>query len=193
VALPLILASTSVYRRELLTRLQIPFEVVAPDVDETPLAGELPQETALRLAQLKARAVQAQFPAALIIGSDQVAVLDNVQLGKPMTRPNAIQQLQFMRGRTVEFHSALCLYNSQTGNSQCRVVPYRVTFRALSDTQIERYLDKEQPYHCAGSAKTEGLGISLIARMEGDDPNALIGLPLIALVDMLYNEGVELL
>ncbi|MEW6313277.1 MAG: Maf family nucleotide pyrophosphatase [Pseudomonadota bacterium] len=186
----LVLASTSVYRRELLARLQLPFAVAAPDVDETPLPGETPPATALRLAEAKARKVGASHPNALIIGSDQVAVLDGVQLGKPLTHDNAVRQLKLMRGRSVIFHTALCLYNSASGNLQQAVVPTTVRFRQLSDTQIENYLVKEQPYHCAGSAKSEGLGIALIEAIQGDDPNALIGLPLIALVGMLQNEGV---
>lgn len=188
----LVLASTSPYRKELLSRLKIPFEVAAPEVDETPLPGEAPQDTALRLAQLKARAVKAKFPDALIIGSDQVAVLEGTQLGKPRTHDNAVEQLRFMRGKTVGFHTALCLYNSRTDRMQADVVLYLVSFRDLSDAQIEGYLCKEQPYNCAGSAKSEGLGIALIEKMEGSDPNALIGLPLIRLVDMLASEGVTL-
>ena len=189
----IILASSSVYRRELLTRLQLPFSCVTPDVDESALAQELPQETALRLAQVKARKVALDNPNALIIGCDQVATLDNIQLGKPLTHDNATKQLRLMRGREVVFHSALCLYNPLTLNMQAEVVPYIVTFRDLSDAQIESYLIKEQPYQCAGSAKSEGLGIAIIAKMTGDDPNALIGLPLIKLVSMLFNEGVNVI
>ncbi len=189
----LILASSSVYRRELLTRLQLPFSCVTPDVDESALAHELPQETALRLAQVKARKVALDNPNALIIGCDQVATLDNIQLGKPLTHENATKQLRLMRGREVVFHSALCLYNPLTLKMQAEVVPYVVTFRDLSDAQIESYLIKEQPYQCAGSAKSEGLGIAIIAKMTGDDPNALIGLPLIKLVSMLFNEGVNVI
>ena len=189
----IILASSSVYRRELLTRLQLPFSCVTPDVDESVLAHELPQETALRLAQVKARKVALDNPNALIIGCDQVATLDNIQLGKPLTHENATKQLRLMRGREVIFHSALCLYNPLTLNMQAEVVPYVVTFRDLSDAQIESYLIKEQPYQCAGSAKSEGLGIAIIAKMTGDDPNALIGLPLIKLVSMLFNEGVNVI
>ena len=185
----LILASTSPYRRELLGRLKVPFEVFAPDLDETPLPGETAVDTAIRLAEAKARAAGAHFPDALIIGSDQVATLDGMQLGKPHTHENATRQLRMMRGRSVVFNTALSLFNSQSGKIQNRLVPFTVTFRDLDDEQIERYLAKEQPYNCAGSAKSEGLGIALIARMEGDDPNALIGLPLIALIDMLQNEG----
>ncbi len=187
----LILASSSIYRRELLTRLQLPFSCITPNVDESPLADELPQETALRLAQVKAKKVGLSHPDALIIGCDQVATLDNIQLGKPLTHDNATKQLRLMRGREVVFHSALCLYNPITLNMQAEVVPYFVTFRNLSDVQIENYLIKEQPYQCAGSAKSEGLGIAIIEKMTGEDPNALIGLPLIKLVNMLQNEGVN--
>lgn len=185
----LILASSSPFRRELLTHLQIPFSCISPDVDETPLPNELPQETALRLAQVKARKIGEYHTDALIIGCDQVATLDNQQLGKPLTHENATRQLRLMRGREVIFHSALCLYNAATQHIQAEVVPYIVRFRNLTDAQIESYLNKEQPYHCAGSAKSEGLGIAIIEKMTGDDPNALIGLPLIALVNMLQNEG----
>lgn len=189
----LILASSSVYRRELLERLQLPFSVESPEVDETPLSGEQPEETAIRLAQLKARKVAEQHPEALIIGCDQVATLDGQQLGKPLTHANAVKQLQLMRGRSVTFHSALCLYNAKTGSMQAEVEPYEVSFRHLTDAQIEYYLLKEQPYHCAGSAKSEGLGIALIEWMRGNDPNALIGLPLILLVTMLENEGLSVI
>lgn len=189
----LILASSSTYRRELLTRLQLPFRCITPDVDESPLANELPQATALRLAQVKAIKVGLNHPNALIIGCDQVATLDNIQLGKPLTHDNATKQLRLMRGREVIFHSALCLYNPVTLNMQAEVVPYVVTFRNLSDAQIENYLIKEQPYQCAGSAKSEGLGIAIIEKMTGEDPNALIGLPLIKLVSMLQNEGVNVI
>jgi septum formation protein len=189
----LILASSSIYRRGLLERLKLPFTVVVPDVDETPLAGEAPEETALRLAQVKARKVGTQHPDALIIGCDQVATLDGLQLGKPLTHDNAVKQLRMMRGRLVLFHSALCLYNAATGTMQAEDVIYEVKFRELTDAQIENYLRIEQPYHCAGSAKSEGLGITLMEYMRGDDPNALIGLPLIALTSMLHNEGVNVI
>ena len=189
----LILASSSEYRRELLLKLQIPFSGISPYVDETPLDGEKPQETALRLAQVKARKVGSDYPHALVIGCDQVATLDGEQLGKPLNHANATIQLQKMRGREVTFHSALCLFNAPTGNMQALVVPYVVRFRQLTDEQIENYLTKEQPYHCAGSAKSEGLGIALIERMLGEDPNALIGLPLIKLITMLQNEGVSVI
>lgn len=189
----LILASSSIYRRALLDRLQLPFSVASPDVDEAPFAGEMPEETAIRLAQIKARKVAEYYPGALIIGCDQVATLDGKQLGKPLTHDNAVRQLQLMRGRCVTFHSALCLYNAATGSMQAEVEPYEVCFRHLSDAQIENYLHKEQPYHCAGSAKSEGLGIALIEWMRGNDPNALIGLPLILLITMLGNEGISVI
>ncbi len=187
----LVLASTSVFRRELLARLQIPFEVASPETDEAGLPGESPAATAERLSLAKARAVADRFPDALIIGSDQVAYLDNRRFGKPLTHDRAVEQLRLMRGRTVIFHTGLCLYNSASGNSQLCGVPTEVTFRQLTDAEIERYLEKEKPYHCAGSAKSEGLGISLLSSMRGDDPNALIGLPLIALCGMLRAEGIQ--
>ncbi len=189
----LILASSSIYRRELLQRLQIPFNTVSPHIDEAILNGEKPQETALRLSQEKAKKVGAEYPHALIIGCDQVATLNGEQLDKPLNHNNATKQLRAMRGQEVTFHSALCLFNAETGNMQSKVVPYLVKFRKLTDDQIENYLTKEQPYHCAGSAKSEGLGVALIERMIGDDPNALIGLPLIRLITMLQNEGVNII
>lgn len=189
---PLVLASTSIYRSELLKRLQLPFETAAPDVDETPLPNEPARATSLRLAEAKARAVAAHYPNALIIGSDQVALLDGKQLGKPLTHDNAVKQLQLMRGKTTCFYTALALLNSQTGNLQTEVAENFVTLHNLSDAEIEGYLLKEQPYHCAGSAKSEGLGIALMSKMTGDDPNALIGLPLILLIGMLRCENVKL-
>jgi septum formation protein len=189
----LVLGSSSIYRRELLQHLQIPFEIANPDIDESVLPGEVPGETALRLAREKAYVLAKLFPDTLIITADQVAALDKVQLGKPLNHENAVQQLRLMRGKEVVFYTALCLLNSHTARLQTRIVPCSVKYRELSDAQIERYLVKEQPYHCAGSAKVEGLGIALIERMTGEDPNALIGLPLIALVEMLMAEGVELL
>jgi len=187
----LVLGSGSIYRRELLQRLRIPFEVYSPDIDETPLPGEMPGATALRLAANKARAAAAVYPDALIIGADQVAVLENTLLGKPLTHENAVRQLRLLRGKEVTFHTALSLFNSRSARMQTRLIPSHVKFRELSDQQIENYLAREQPYHCAGSAKSEGLGIALIERITGDDPNALIGLPLIALVEMLAHEGIE--
>ena len=189
----LILASSSKYRRELLEKLQLSFNTISPEIDETLLPNEIPQDAALRLAQLKAIKIGQDNPHALIIGCDQVAMLDDNQLDKPLTHDNATLQLKTMRGREVTFYSALCLYNAATGNMQSEVVPYLVKFRQLSDAQIENYLIKEQPYHCAGSAKSEGLGIALIEQMTGEDPNALIGLPLIKLINMLNNEGVNVI
>lgn len=188
----LVLASTSVYRSELLQRLQIPFITAAPNVDETPLPDESARTTSLRLAQQKAHAVATDYPDALIIGSDQVALLDEQQLGKPMTHANAVQQLRMMRGKTTCFYTAVTLLNSRTGTLQSAVAENFVTLRELSDAEIEAYLRKEQPYHCAGSAKSEGLGIALMSAMRGDDPNALIGLPLILLTDMLRRENISL-
>ncbi|MDO8960896.1 MAG: Maf family nucleotide pyrophosphatase [Methylophilus sp.] len=188
----IILASSSVYRRELLQKLQIQFSCVSPKVDETPLDNEKPHQTALRLSQEKAKKVADEYPHALVIGCDQVATLDNIPLGKPLNHQNAMKQLQLMRGREVTFYSALCLLNAATGNMQSEVVPTLVKFRQYSDQEIESYLAKDQPYQCAGSAKSEGLGIVLIERMIGEDPNALIGLPLIKLVTMLTNEKVAI-
>jgi septum formation protein len=189
----LILASSSTYRRELLQKLNIPFNCVSPNVDESILKNEPPQDTAVRLAQEKAKKVGLAYPQSLIIGCDQVATLDGVQLGKPLNHNNATKQLKASRGREVQFYSALCLYNAATGNMQADNVPYAVKFRSLSNEQIESYLTKEQPYHCAGSAKSEGLGIALIESMIGEDPNALIGLPLIKLISMLQNENISVI
>lgn len=188
----LVLASTSPFRRELLGRLQLPFETAAPDVDEAALPGEAPAANAERLALEKAKAVAARFPDALIIGSDQVAHQGDRIYGKPGTRSNAISQLQAMRGKTVIFHTGLCLLNAASGRAQICGVPTEVRFRELSDGEIERYLDREDALNCAGSAKSEGLGIALLESLRGDDPNALIGLPLIALCRMLRAEGVQL-
>ena len=186
----LVLASTSPYRRELLARLRLPFEVRAPAVDEAALPGEGARDTALRLAQAKARAVSAEFPHALIIGCDQVAELDGARLGKPGNHANAVAQLKAMRGRDVVFHTAVALLNAGTGALQVAEVPTTVRFRQYGDGEIERYLELEQPYDCAGSAKIEGLGIVLVERVTGDDPSALIGLPLMRLAAMLRKEGV---
>lgn len=190
----LVLASTSPYRRELLGRLGLPFEAVSPETDETALHGESPTATAERLAEAKARAVADRFPDALIIGSDQVAYLAGgpQRFGKPGTRENAFAQLRLMSGKTVVFHTGLCLLNAATGRSHLRGIPTEVRFRELSDAEILRYIDKEDALNCAGSARSEGLGIALLEFLRGDDPNALVGLPLIALCDMLRAEGVEL-
>ena len=187
----LILASTSTYRRDLLSRLGIPFAIAAPDCDETALADESPQDIAERLAVAKAQAVAARFPDALIIGSDQVAFLAHQRFGKPGTRERAVAQLRAMSGHSVIFHTGLCLLNAASGRVHLRGIPTEVRFRELADSEIERYLDREDALNCAGSAKSEGLGISLMEYMRGDDPNALIGLPLIALAEMLRAEGIH--
>jgi len=186
---PLILGSSSPYRRELLERLHIPFEVAVPDIDETPLENESPDATALRLSLRKAEAIAQRHPGALVIGSDQVLTLDGRQMGKPGSHEKALAQLQLMRGRTATFHSALCLLDSRTGESQLADVQTRVTMRDLTDAEIDAYLNLERPYDVAGSAKSEGLGIALLSRVESDDPTALVGLPLIALTTMLRKAG----
>ncbi|MCB1758354.1 MAG: septum formation inhibitor Maf [Gammaproteobacteria bacterium] len=187
----LVLASTSPFRAALLEKLGLAFSTSAPQVDESPLAGESAQDLVCRLSQAKARAVASRFPAALIIGSDQVACIDGGILGKPLTRDNAIAQLQRASGRSVDFYTGLSLFNVASGRVQTLCEPYRVHFRTLTNGEIERYLNVEEPYNCAGSFKSEGLGIALFERLEGDDPNALIGLPLIRLVQMLAVEGVR--
>jgi septum formation protein len=186
--LELILASTSRYRKDLLSRLGLAFESAAPEVDETPLDSEQPTDTARRLALAKAQAVRTRFPGALIIGSDQVAVCDGVRLDKPLTHEVAVQQLSHVSGRSVTFYSAVVLLNASSGRIQSRLVPTTVKFRRLDDAEIERYLRREPAYDCAGSAKAEGLGISLVESIESGDPTALIGLPLIALSNMLREE-----
>ena len=187
-----VLASTSPFRRELLARLQIPFETAVPETDESALAGEAPAAMARRLAEAKARAVVQHYPEALIIGSDQVAASGSDRFGKPGRRENAIAQLRLMRGTEVVFHTGLCLLNSASGRAQVCCVDTHVGFRDLTDAEIESYLDKEDALGCAGSAKSEGLGISLLSYLRGDDPYALVGLPLIALCDMLRAEGMAL-
>ena len=189
----IVLASTSPYRIELLGRLQLTFDTVRPDADETPINGETPEATALRLAVRKARSVADSFPDALIIGSDQVADLGGRQIGKPGTRERAREQLRSMRGQTLVFHTAVALLNTASGHEQSRIVPTTVKFRVYSDAEIECYLDRESALDCAGSAKSEGLGAALIASMSSDDPTALIGLPLLALIDMLDTEDVKVL
>jgi len=188
----LVLGSTSPFRCELLQRLGLPFDTAAPDIDETPLPDESPKELVKRLSVAKAQAVASQFPDALIIGSDQVAVIDDDILGKPGNHDRAVEQLRRASGRSVNFYTGLCLYNSRTNQHQLDVVSFEVTFRQLTDQQIERYLQREQPYNCAGSFKSEALGITLFEAMRGDDPTALIGLPLIRLTSMLTEEGVAL-
>lgn len=196
----LVLASSSRYRRELLERLRIPFDVIVPAIDETPHAGETPEATALRLAEAKARKVAAELQVGtsrsertLVIGSDQVATFDGHQIGKPGSHENALAQLQAMRGREVLFHSALSLVDSATDAAQTVDVITRVRFRDLPDTALEAYLRAETPYDCAGSAKSEGLGIALLDAIDSDDPTALIGLPLIALTRMLMAVGYPIL
>jgi septum formation protein len=190
---PVVLGSTSAYRRELMARLRIPFDVAAPDVDETPQPGETPQALACRLALAKARAVAARYPHAAVIGSDQVADLDGEPLGKPGTHARAVQQLQRMRGRIVVFQTAVAVVCLDSGFEQSDIAPVRVRFRDLSDDEIEAYLRAETPYDCAGSAKSEGLGISLLESIDNDDPTALVGLPLIRTCRMLRAAGVRLL
>ncbi len=189
---PLVLASTSPTRRELLRRLGMPFEVHAPQVDETALPGEPPAALALRLARAKAEAAAAQFPAHLIIGSDQVAVVGARVLGKPGDRARAAEQLALSSGQVMVFQTAVCLFSSITGQVATRLVPFDVELRRLSSADIEHYLDREQPFGCAGSLRSEGLGVTLCERMCGDDPTALLGLPLIALCELLRTEGVSL-
>jgi septum formation protein len=189
----LILASSSPFRRELLERLHIPFEVIAPEVDETPRPAETPPALVKRLAIEKAHKIAGQKPGALVIGSDQVAVYNGSIVGKPHSHDNAVQQLRTASGKTVTLYTGLALINADTRRVQCEVIPYRVVFRSLTDAQIESYLRKEQPYSCAGSVRSEGLGIALLEKFDGDDPNTLIGLPLIRLVRMLENEGMKII
>ena len=189
----LILGSTSVYRRELLERLRIPFSVQSPHVDETPLPGERPADLAQRLALAKARAVAERFPDCVVIGSDQVADLEGEPLGKPGTHARAVEQLRRMRGKTVIFQTAVAVVCAQTNYEQHDLAPVKVTFRNLTDAEIEHYLLAEQPYDCAGSAKSEGLGIALLERIDNDDPSALVGLPLIRTSAMLRAAGIQLL
>jgi septum formation protein len=187
----LILASSSPYRRELLARLQLPFEVIAPKVDETPHPGETAEALVERLAVGKARAVAEKHPDTLVIGSDQVAVHNSAIIGKPKDHDDAVSQLRAASGQTITLYTGLAVINGISGRLQSEVVPFRVTFRALTTSQIDRYLRKEQPYACAGSVKSEGLGIALLERFEGEDPNTLIGLPLIRLIRMMEREGIE--
>lgn len=188
---PLILASTSPFRRELLQRLGIDFSTAAPDIDESAHPGEKPSELVRRLSEAKARAIGASRQG-LIIGSDQVATTGDDILGKPGSHEKAVEQLQYLSGKSVCFYTGLCLLNTETDNARLEVVPYTVLFRRLDDSQIENYLQADKPYNCAGSFKSEGLGITLFERMEGDDPTALIGLPLIKLTTMLREAGIVL-
>lgn len=188
--LPLILASSSPARRELLNRLGLAYSCVSPDIDETPSPNEKPPELALRLAQHKAQALAAMHPDSLIIGSDQVAVIDGEILNKPASHANAVQQLRRASGQEMVFFTAVCLLNTRKATLQKDLVPFSVFFRKLNESQIDNYLQREKPYGCAGAFKAEGLGIALFTKMQGSDPTSLIGLPLIALVRMLENEGV---
>jgi septum formation protein len=188
---PLILASTSRYRRELLERLRLPFDVVSPQVDETPLSGEPPARLATRLADAKAAAVAALHPHAVVIGSDQVADLDGEPIGKPVTHERAVQQLRAMRGRSVVFQTAVAVHHAASGFAGAALAPVTVRFRQLSDAEIEHYLRTEQPYDCAGSAKCETLGIALLEAIESDDPTALVGLPLIRTSALLRAAGID--
>lgn len=189
----LVLASTSPYRRELLERLGLPFETTSPSIDETAAPDEDPEQLVRRLAESKARAVAFDFPDALIIGSDQVAVLEEQILGKPGSHEKAVDQLTRASGRTVQFLTGLCLLNTRTGQCQVTVEEFSVLFRTLTEQQIENYLQREKPYDCSGSFKSEGLGVALFEKMTGDDPNTLIGLPMIALTGLLAAEGVDIL
>lgn len=186
----LVLASTSPFRKSLLVRLGIPFETYAPQVDETPLLQESPAALVMRLAELKARAARSTYPNALIIGSDQVAVNGDTILGKPQTHEQATKQLLMVSGKPVNFLTGLCLFNTVTQLAQIDIVHFSVTFRHLTLSQIENYLHRDKPYNCAGSFKSESLGIALLEKMMGNDPTALIGLPLIRLVQMLETEGM---
>ncbi len=189
----IVLASTSPYRRVLLERLGLPFTNASPLVDESRRAGESPQALVMRLAESKARAVAGAHPRALVIGSDQVAVIDDDVLGKPGGRDQAVDQLARASGRTVVFWTGLCLLNAATGQATTVCEPFQVRFRHLTPAQILGYIDREQPFNCAGSFKSEGLGIALFERLDGEDPNALVGLPLIRLVALLQAEGVDVL
>ncbi len=187
----LILASTSRYRRELLERLRLPFDVVSPEVDETPLPDEAPSTLALRLARAKADAVATRHPGAIVIGSDQVADLDGQSIGKPLTHERAQQQLRRMSGRAVTFQTAVAVVRRDAGYAEALLAPVRVRFRELGEAQIEHYLRTEQPYDCAGSARSEALGIALLSSIESDDPTALVGLPLIRTCTLLREAGLD--
>jgi len=190
---PLVLASTSRYRQALLSRLGLPFDVQPPGVDETALPGEAPAATACRLAEAKARAVASRYANALVLGSDQVANAEGVAIGKPGDHAAAAAQLRMLAGRTVVFHTAVALVDAQSGRCAVRLIDVATRFRALSDAAIEQYLQRERPYDCAGSIRSEGLGIALVEAIESDDPSALIGLPLITVIDLLRSEGVDVL
>lgn len=189
----LVLASTSPFRKDVLSRLKVPFEIFAPNVDESPLANETPSQLVLRLAEMKAQAAQSSYPNALVIGSDQVAVIEDTILGKPGNHEQAVKQLTQASGKQVDFLTGLCVLNTQTSKFHTDMVRFGVTFRQITPGQIENYLEKDKPYNCAGSFKSEGLGIALLERMVGSDPTAVIGLPLIRLVRMLEAEGMQII
>lgn len=189
----LVLASSSPYRQKLLQQLQLPFESRSPKIDESPLPGEDPQQLVERLAIAKARAIAEECSGCLVIGSDQVAVHDGEIVGKPADHQDAVRQLQYASGKSVTLYTGLALINSDSGNVQSVIEPFTIHFRKLTTAQINHYLEKDQPYNCAGSVKSESLGVALFDKFDGDDPNALVGLPMIRLVSMLENEGVEVL
>ena len=191
--LKIILASTSPYRKAILSKLGVPFDVTSPDCNETPFEGEKPQDLVLRLAQAKAESCQLSGYPSLVIGSDQVCVIDGQILGKPHTKANAIAQLKAASSKAVTFYTGIALYNSQTEQTDAKLDTFTVHFRNLTEEQICNYVEKEQPLDCAGSFKCEGLGIALFKRLEGKDPNTLIGLPLITLVEMLGKQGIDVL
>ncbi len=188
----LVLASTSPYRKQLLNKLALPFITLSPQCDETPLEHETPIALVERLAKGKAESCPTDKPS-LVIGSDQVCVIDGKTIGKPLNKQNAIKQLSAQSGKSIQFYTGLALHNTETGETDIKVDTFSVHFRLLSQQQIERYVDKEQPYYCAGSFKSEGLGITLFEKLEGKDPNTLVGLPLIDLVDMLEKQGMQVL
>jgi septum formation protein len=190
---PLVLASTSVYREALLSRLALPFTTAAPGIDETALPGESPAATARRLAEAKARAVAANHPRALVLGSDQVADLDGVAIGKPVDHADAVRQLTLISGRSVVFHTGVALVNAASGRTHVRIVDVTTKFRPLTRAAIEQYLHRDRPYDCAASIKAETLGIAVVEAIRSDDPTALIGLPLITVVDLLRIEGLDVL
>ncbi|MEZ9199118.1 nucleoside triphosphate pyrophosphatase [Shewanella sp. 10N.286.54.B9] len=190
---PLILASTSPFRKQLLEKLNLPFSCCSPEVDETPLENESPADLVLRLAKLKAAAGADKYSEGIVIGSDQVAVINNKIIGKPLNRETAIEQLSQSSGQAITFYTGLAVHNVKNGNVEAIVEPYIVHFRTLSQQAISNYVDIEQPFYCAGSFKCEGLGIALFEQLEGKDPNTLIGLPLISLIDLLHRQGVDVL
>ncbi|PKG57686.1 MULTISPECIES: nucleoside triphosphate pyrophosphatase [unclassified Shewanella] len=189
----LILASTSPFRKQLLNKLNLPFSCCSPEVDETPLDNESPKDLVLRLSKLKAAAGAAKYTKGVVIGSDQVAVINNQIIGKPLNRETAIQQLSQSSGQSITFYTGLALHDVESGQVEAIVEPFIVHFRTLTPEAISRYVDTEQPFYCAGSFKCEGLGIALFERLEGKDPNTLVGLPLISLIDLLHLQGIDVL